>query len=34
MAKAADGDCDSVEAGQPALEKQKMLHEVIDMLTK
>lgn len=34
MAKAADADYDAVEAGKPALEKQKMLPEVIDMLTK
>jgi len=34
MGKAADMDCDSVEAGRPALEKQKMLAEVVDMLTK
>jgi hypothetical protein len=34
MAQAADSDCDAVEAGQAALQKQKMLHEVVDMLTK
>lgn len=34
MARAADTDCDAIEAGRPALEKQKMLPEVLDMLTK
>lgn len=34
MIKAADSDADAVEAGKPGLEKQKMLSEVLDMMTK
>jgi transcription factor SPN1 len=34
MARAADNDCDAIEAGRPALEKQKMLAEVLETLMK
>lgn len=34
MARAADNDYDAIEAGRPALEKQKMLAEVLETLMK